>query len=153
MRNYLASFDVFALAQIASNLLAVGGNSNNLKIWCFTNNTEIMTLNSFESVRVILALTTTKITVGTTGDKTYIFDWVSGVYSTYYTNNNDIYDSATTSNMLVISISEWSSQIKVRDVTGLNISSGNDVCVKSFTSNPKSILAQSPNQLGNLPFR
>lgn len=147
-QNYDTGFDIRTMAQISSNLLAVGGSNNNIKIWCFTNNTEIKTINVFSNCQAIVAFTSTKITVGTNDEKTYIFDWVSGAYTVYQTNGDDVVGTAITSSKLVVSVGDGSSSSKVRNVTGLDISAGSDVCTRSYSNTARSVVAQSPNQLG-----
>lgn len=147
-QNYAAGYGVRALAQIASNLLAIGGNNNNLKIWCFTNNTEIRTINAFNNVYSLVAVTPTDIAFGSSGYKTYVMNWVTGAYS-YFPTSNDVIDTAVTDAMCVISIVTASPLIKVRNITALNISAGQDVCNRTFSYNLTSVVAQNPIQLGN----
>lgn len=149
-QNYVAGYDVFALAQISSNLLAVGGNSNNMKIWCFTNNTEIKTVNAENNVRAIQVATSTMIVVGTSGGYTYLIDWVAGTNTKYQTNTNIVIDTSVTSTMLVVSVGEDRNSIQVRDITGQNIATGANTCSKTFSYSLRSVVAPSPKKLGNL---
>lgn len=146
-----ATYEVKGLAQISSDLLAIGRNNDNLLIWCFTNNTIIKTINVNGHTRVIKTLTSTKFLAGTNSHYTIVVDWTTGVTSSYKKDEHDVNWLAITSSTLVVSVSDGGSKyVTVRDVSNLNISAGNNVCAKNFSNNLKSMVAQNADQLGKL---
>lgn len=152
-KTFATGNDVRTLAQVSSNLVAVGGHNIIFWIWDYTTNTVVRNITSPDWVRTIQVVSSSVIAVGTTGGhNTLIVDWVSGTLSKYQTNTGDIIDSAVTSGMLVVSIGEGTATIKVRDISGLNISVGNDVCTKTMSRNLWSILSLSPRTTSKIVF-
>lgn len=144
-KTFSAGDDVRAVAQVSSNLLALGGNKVYVWIWDFTTGAVIRNLSSTDYVRTIQIVTSSIIAVGTTGDKmTILMNWMSGPLNRLNTNSDDVVDTAITSSMLIMSIGDGNKQVKVRDISGLDISIGNDVCSYTFTNNLRSIVALSP---------
>lgn len=145
------SANVYALAQISTNIMAVGGDDVKVWIWNYSNNTVLRTIQTIDWERTITAITSNIIAVGTTNAaNTYLIDWTTGEYSRYKTNGGNIIGTAVTSSMLIVSVGENTQWIKVRDISQLNISVGNDVCNKTFTYNLRSIVALSPLTISKL---
>lgn len=150
-----ASNEVRGLAQISSNLLAIGRNHDEMIIWCFTNNTQIRTINAGCHIRVIQVLTSTKIVVGTgtsNGKTTMVIDWTTESMNRYQKDVFDVNDLAITSGMLVVSTSEGSTLVSVRNVTNYDISAVSTLCSKTFSGNVKSIVAKDTNSISKLLF-
>lgn len=148
-QNFIAGYNLYGLAQVSSNLLAVGGYVLKIWIWNFQTNTFVTNITVSQYTRTIQVVAPNIIAVGTTGDySTYLYDWTTEAYSKYQTNGGDVIDTAITSGMLLVSVGESSRWIKVRDVSQLNISTGNDVCNKTFSNTLRSILELRPSFAG-----